>query len=149
MQRVAIGIDQIEGRVRQPSSYRQRRPNGPDDTVGKRIRARMPAVLLQGVNFHQSHARGVVFSAHDRGVIARRQRDQDAAARIAWSKAFCLQLRLLRLRPVVVRGQERAGGVIKLERGILQRSRHPESGQRRSDRADDDRVIRQRIASER
>src|SRR4029077_13453366 len=78
--------------------------------------------LIQPVNFDQGDADRVVLAAHDGGVISWRECAQDSGFVVVGRReASRLDLRLLCIFPVVVRGDERAISIMQLQDRILQR----------------------------
>ena len=87
-------------------------------------------------------------AASDGRVVASRQCSVDGRFTvIGRRKAGCLNLRRLRVLPVVVRCNDGASRVKKLERRILQRTSNVKSGQRWPEGSDQHRAGGQTIAA--
>src|SRR5437667_11931126 len=82
----------------------------------------LPPFLVQPVHFDQRDTDRVVLAAHDRGVISWRERRDDGAFKIIGRrKTGGLNLGLLAVSPVVVKGDEGAISIMQLQGRIGQR----------------------------
>src|SRR5207237_8981926 len=82
----------------------------------------LPPFLVQPVHFDQRDTDRVVLAAHNRGVISWRERRDDGALKIIGRrKTGGLNLGLLAVSPVVVKGDEGAIAIMQLQRRIGQR----------------------------
>ena len=94
---------------------------------------------VQIVRFDQSGAGCAIAPAHDRGVSARGQGPDDRRFQLVRRRnAGRFDLSLLRVGPVIVRRDDRAGVVAQFQGRVRQRSANSRCDERRTDRADDD-----------
>ena len=87
----------------------------------------------QDITFHQGVAGGVIFPAHDRGgVLGRANNDDGRLIGIGRRKTTGLNLRLLTILPVVVRGEQCPLAITELQRRIRQHIGNAKLRKRRS-----------------
>ena len=84
---------------------------------------RSGSARIQIINFHEGDAGGVIHSAHDDGVATGLQRrDQRSIKIVRRREAGRDDGVLLGAAPIVIRGDNGAGGVVQFQNGIAQRA---------------------------
>ena len=75
------------------------------------------------VRFHQRDTGRVILATDNRGVGAGRERLHDGRlVIIGWGNSGCFNFVLLRVLPVIVRGERRSRAVVQTQIGILERA---------------------------